>query len=175
MRVVLYITASVTVSGDPQTSLLVTIFLLVIFFIMKEITGVRVYKKSFVNIIEIGLHVNLLTLATFSLYHFKTDIRKQTAVAYTSTIITFILLVGVIIYHVYFLVRNDQPPEEVNEYSLAPVQPAKAEVTHSVIELPKPRNQSPPSEVNFDEIEVKELTATPVYLQLFGVIFFQQT
>ena len=55
MRVVLYITASVTVSGDPQTSLLVTIFLLGILFIMKEITGVRVYKKSFVNIIEIGI------------------------------------------------------------------------------------------------------------------------
>ena len=163
MRVVLYITASVTVSGDPQTSLLVTTFLLGILFIMKEITGVRVYKKSFVNIIEIGLYVNLLTLAAFSLYHFKTDIRKQTAMAYTSTIITFILLVGVIIYHVYLLVRKDQPTEEVNEYPLAPVQPAKAEVTHSVIELPKPRDQSPPPEVNFDEIEVKELTATPVY------------
>ena len=83
--------------------------------------------------------------------------------AYTSTVITFILLIGVIIYHVYLLVRKDQPTEEVNEYPLAPVQPAKAEVTHSVIELPKPCDQSPPSEVNFDEIEVKELTAIPVY------------
>ena len=85
--------------------------------------------------------------------------------AYISTIITFILLVGVIIYHVYLLVkiRKDQPPEEMNEFLLAPIQPAQAEVTYSIIELPKPRHQSPPPEVNFDEIEVKELTATPVY------------
>ena len=48
----------------------------------------------------------------------------------------------------------------MNEDPLAPVQPAKAVVTHLVIELPKPRDQSPPLEVNFDEIEVKELTAT---------------
>ena len=162
VRVVLYISASVTVSGDPQTSLLVTILILGILS-MKDITGVRVYKKSFVNIIEIGLYVNLLTLAAFSWYRFKTDIRKQTAVAYTSTIITFILLVGVIIYHVYLLVRKDQPPEEMNGYLPVPVQPAKAEVTHSVIELPKPCDQSPPPEINLDEIEVKELTATPVY------------
>ena len=95
----------------------------------------------------------------------KSDTRKhQTAVAYTSTIITFILLVGVIIYHMYLLVRKYQPPaEEVNEYPLAPVQPAKPEVTHSIIELPNPCDQSPPPEVNLDEIEVKELTATPVY------------
>ena len=79
--------------------------------------------------------------------------------AYTSTIITFILLVGVIIYHMYLLVRKDQFwGEEVNEYPLAPVQPAKAEVTHSVIEIPKPRDQSPPPEANTEQIEV-----TPVY------------
>ena len=97
------------------------------------------------------------------MYDFKTDIRKQTAVAYISTIITFIPLVGVIIYHVYLLVRKDQPPEEMNEYLLAPIQPAQAEVTYSVIELPKHRHQteSPPPEVNLDNIVVKEFAATP--------------
>ena len=53
--------------------------------------------------------------------------------------------------------------EEVNEYPLAPVQPAKVVVTHLVIELPKPHDQSPPPEVNFVDIEVKELTATLAY------------
>ena len=59
----------------------------------------------------------------------------------------FILLVGVIIYHMYLLVRKDHPRgEEVNEYSLAPVQPAATAevVTHTVIEIPKPRDQSTP-------------------------------
>ena len=50
----------------------------------------------------------------------------------------------------------------MNEYPLAPVQISKAEVTHSVIEVPKPRDLSPPPETNH-ETEVKELTATPVY------------
>ena len=167
VRVVLYITASVTVSADPQTSLLITNILVGSLFLIKEITGVRVYKKSFLNIIETGLYFNLLALSAFSWYRFKIDAKKQTAVAYTSTIITFILLVGVVIYHVYLLVRKDhpRPGEEVNEYPLAPVQPGKDEVTFSVIEIPKPRDQSPPPEENNDQIEVKEIicTATPVY------------
>ena len=73
--------------------------------------------------------------------------------AYTSTIITFILLVGVIIYHVYLLVgrrRKDHPQgsEEVDDYCpLAPLvaeSVANAEVTRSVVEIPKLRDQSPP-------------------------------
>ena len=54
-----------------------------------------------------------------------------------------------------------------NEYPLVPVQPAaKAEVTHSVIEIPKPRDQSPPPEdTDCEQIEIKEIacTLTPVY------------
>ena len=114
------------------------------------------YKKSFLNIIDTVLYFNLLAFAAFSLYDFKTDITKQTAVAYTSTIITFIILVGVIIYQVYLLFRKDHPwlGEEVNEYPLAPVQPGKDELTFSFIEIPKPRDQSPTPEENNDQIEL---------------------
>ena len=153
VRVILYIIASVTVSRDPQTSLLTTSILVGSLFLIKEITGARVYKKSFLNIIETGLYFNLLALSAFSFYHFKIDIGKQTAVAYTSTIMTFILLIGVIIYHVYLLVRKDQPwlgdLEELNEYLLAPVQPVTNTVTHSSVEIPQDRDQSPPpAEIN---------------------------
>ena len=107
--------------------------------------GARLYKKSYLNIIEMVLYFNLLALSAFSWYRFKTDITKQTAVAYTSTIIIFILLVGVIIYHMYLLVRMDRLPMEVDEYPLVPVQPTQAkEVTYSVIEITKPRDHSPP-------------------------------
>ena len=106
---------------------------------------------------------------------FKNNITGQTAVAYISTIITFILLVGVIIYHVYLMVRKDRPRGEgANVYHpLAPVQPAtKAEVTYSVIEIPKPRDQSPPPEEQCDLIEVKEIlcTATLVHQYLHLII-----
>ena len=167
VRVVLYITASVTVSEDPQTSLLIMNILVGSLSLIKEITGARVYKKSFLSIIETGLYFNLLALSAFSWYRFKIDTEKQTALAYTSTIITFILLVGVIVYHIYLLVRKDHPRlgEEVNEYPLAPVQPGKDEITFSVIEIPKPRDQSPTPEENNDQTEVKEIicTATPEY------------
>ena len=57
----------------------------------------------------------------------------------------------------YLLVRKDhpRPGEEVNEYPLDPIQPAKDEVTFSVIEIPKPRDQPPPPKENRDKIKVK--------------------
>ena len=166
VRVVLYITASITVSESdkPQAALLVTSILMGGLLFLKGIIGVRVYKKLIADIIQTGLYFNLLVFAVFSSYYFKADMKKQRAVAYTSTIITFILLVGVIIYHVSLLVRKNKLPEEVNEYPMTPVKSKdKAEVTHSAIEIPKCRDWCPLSQANIDEIEVKVLTATPVY------------
>ena len=174
VRVVLYITASIATSysNKPQSSLLVTLILVGGLFFLNGITGFRAHKNSIIDVLETGLYFNLLTFAAFSLYDFKTDITKQTAVAYTSTIITFILLVGVIIYHVYLLVRKDHPRlgEEVNEYlQLAPVQPAENILTHSSVEIPISRDESPPPEENVNQIIVpREITCgsePPVYTQ----------
>ena len=165
VRVILYITASVTVSSDPETSLILTIILLGVILCLSKnlIAGVDVYKNILVYVIDTGLYFNLLALCAVSLYHFKTDIRKQTAVAYSSTIVTFILLVGVIIYHVYLLVRKNNPrTKERNVHLLTLVHSStKAEVTRSIIELPKPPcNQSPLPQVNIDEIVVGEISYT---------------
>ena len=66
------------------------------------------------------MYFNLLALAAFSQYKFKTDLKKQSAVAYTSTIITFLLLVVVIAYHVYLMIISRKEttciPVELNEY-----------------------------------------------------------
>ena len=161
VRAVLYITASIASSDSdkPQTTLLATLILIGGLLLLKGIIVKRAYKKSIVDVLETILYFNLLAFAAFSQYDFKTNITKQTAVAYTSTIITFILLVGVIIYHMYLLNRKGHPPGvEEDEYPLAPVQPAKAELTHSVIEIPKHRDQFPPPEVDTEQIEV-----TPVF------------
>ena len=172
VRVVLYITASITTSysNKPQSSILITVILLGGLFFLNGITGFRAYKNSTINVLETGFYFNLLASAAFSQYDFKTDITKQTAVAYISAIITFILLVGVIVYHVHLLVRKDQPwkAEEVNEYSLDPVQPAEGKVIHSVVEISRLCDQPPPllpPEENTNQIEVREIicTATPVY------------
>ena len=161
VRVILYITASVTVSAKPQVSLLATIILVGSLLLMKSIINLKVYKKSITDIVETVVYFNLLALAAFSLYDFKTDLKKQTLVAYTSTIITLLLLVGVIAYHVYLLIRKEKIPVELDEYPLAPVKPATAQVTHSVVEVHKP--QCPPPEDDSDEmadIQVREIVVT---------------
>ena len=166
VRVILYITASVTVSDKPQVSLLATNILVGALILLKSIINLKVYKKSITDIVETILYFNLLALAAFSQYDFRTDPTKQTAVAYTSTIITLLLLAGVIAYHVYLLVRKEKIPVELNEYPLAPVKPATArQVTHSVVEVYKP--QCPPPEDDSDEIadiQVREIVVTdPTY------------
>ena len=47
VRVILYITASITVSDNPQTSFLVTIILVGTLFPLSKHTGVTVYKHMF--------------------------------------------------------------------------------------------------------------------------------
>ena len=152
VRLILYITALVTVSDNPQVSLLVTNILIGGLLVNKCIRNLRVYKKSITDVVETITYFNLLSLISFSLYHFKADSTKQTAVVYTSTIITFLLLVVVMVYHVYLQIRKQRQSIELNEYLLAPVQPDNnAEVTYSVVEIEEPRCQ--PSEADSDEGE----------------------
>lgn len=144
IRVVLYITSSLTVSPKPQTSLLVTILLVGGLLLLKGLAGIRVYKNSFADILDTVMYFNLLVLAAFSLYDFKADIAKQTAIAYISTIITFIFLMGMIIYHMKLIVKCRKTKisklEELNEYLLDPVKTAKPDVTQSVVDISKSAN-----------------------------------
>ena len=166
VRVILYVTASVKGNEDPQTSLLVTIILVGVVFSLNKTAGVTVYKHPFIDILNTILNFSILTLSAFSWYHFKTDIMKQRAVAYTSTVITLILLVGAIIYHVYLLIRKDQPWKgEANGYPLAPVKHAEAKMTHSIpqpIILHNPSQSTEEIDIN-DNIEVKEMVHTEMH------------
>ena len=137
VRIVLYITASVTTSINSQTFPLITGFLVGGLILFKSVFALKVYKSSFVDVVDTVLYFNLLALALFSLYDFKGNIMKQTAVAYTSTIITFLLFIGAISYHIFLLIKKEKPPEDLNEYPLAPVQLVNAVVTYSVVERPK--------------------------------------
>ena len=150
VRVVLYITASVTVSAKPQTFPLITNTLIGGLFVFKCIRSVKVYKTSFVDLVDTVLYFNLLVFSVFSLYHFKTDSTKQTAVSHISTIITFILFIGAILYHVILLIKKRSPPEDWNEHLISPVEPANAEVTHSVIEPPKRDDEDPSPSIRKD-------------------------
>ena len=158
VRVVLYIVASATVSANPQTFALITGILVGGLILFKSLFSLRMYKNTFVDVMDAMLSFNLLVLAFFSLYDFKGNITKQKAVAYTSTIITFILFIVVIFYHVFLLIKKEKSLEDLNDYPLALVIPAKVEVTYSVIEPPKRDDQDPPpaDRKDSDEQEITE-------------------
>ena len=154
VRVILYITASVTVSANPQVSLLATIILVGSLFLLKSIINLKVYKKSITDIVEAIVYFNLLALAAFSLYDFKADLKKQTAVAYTSTIITLLLLVGVIAYHVYPLIRKITLELNKHTPATSATTTVAKNVTYSILEHPKPQSDGLPSEFDSDEEEL---------------------
>ena len=167
VRIVLYITASVTVSTSPQTYPLITGFLVGGLIFFNGIFGLRVYKNIFVNVVVTALYFNLLALALFTLYDYKANVVKQRAVAYTSTIVAFLLFIGAIFYHIFLLIKKEKPPEDLNEYHLVPFQPVNAVVTYSVVERPKRAEEdSPPANrKDSDEQEITEdrQIVTPPY------------
>ena len=164
-RVVFYVTASITESGHPQTLPLLSALLSGGLILSKGLSGHRVYKNSLSDVLDTLLNFNLLALALFTLYDFKLNATKQTVVAYTSTIITFIAFIGAICYHVRLL-KKKKPPVECNEPLLAPapVEPTIAQVTHSVIELPR-RDRDRPPDTDRDERDISEdcRLITPLY------------
>ena len=146
VRVILFAIGAPTKSKDPQASLLAIIILVGGLLTLKT-ARVTVYKNLLVDVIDTGLNFNLLALSAFSFYHLQTHNTKQIAVLYTSTVITLVLLVGAIIYHIFLLVKKDKcPKKEEGEdgVPLAPVQPTNVEITHSVIEIAQPCDDSPP-------------------------------
>ena len=75
----------------------------------------RLYKALPADIVETCMYFNLLAFAAFSLYGFSTNRTKQIASAYTSSIVTFILLLGVVVYyHVGLLVNSKKTPEMIS-------------------------------------------------------------
>ena len=154
VRVILYITAAVSVSVDPNTIALVTSSLIAALFLFKGFIGLRVYKKSFVDIVATVMYFNLLIFSTLSLYDLKDEGSKQTALAHVSAAITLFLLAAAIVYHLSLLVRKT--PVDENTRPLDPVPPTQpAAVTHSVIEL---------SNHQEDNNREAECIVTPPYL-----------
>ena len=165
VRAVLYVTASITVSANPQTLPLIAGVLIGGLFLFKGLFALRVYKNSLVDVVNTMLYFNLLALAVLSLYNFKIDPTKQTAVAYTSTIVTIILFIGSICYHVSLLIKKSKPPHELNKYPINPVLLANTGVSYSVTDTTE-RNQDPPKDRDRDEQSVSkdDDIDTPLYI-----------
>ena len=139
VRVVLYITAAVTVSSDPEVPLLMTTILIGGLFLLRAIAG-SVYKDLKLDVVETLMCFNLLAFAALSQYHFNSDKTKQAAITYISTTTTIMFLVGVVLIHGIHLVKEKYCKPRAVEEGIAPVQPAgpgpgHTKVTYSYVEF----------------------------------------
>ena len=66
----------------------------------------RVYKNWPLDVIETAIYFNLLAFSALTWYNVSSEASgNQIAVAYTSVMITFIVLLGVIVFHVFHYTR----------------------------------------------------------------------
>ena len=102
VRVMLYIASTANVSDDPRIDLLITGIALICILLLKEIIGIsgRVYKKWPIEILEISCYVNLILFCFATLFALKNENLKA-SIAYTSVSITFVLFLGVLLYHAF--------------------------------------------------------------------------
>ena len=126
-------------------------------FFLKSFIGIQLHKVLVIDIMETVTLLNIICISVLSLYNFKIDDKKQTAVAYTSTSITLFMLVGGVIYHIALLIKRLKKTRvEVEEYAImVPVVTEPTEVTYSIVERPTPEPPPTPPNMcsdNFDSI-----------------------
>ena len=167
VRAFLYIITVLNFSLDPHVELMSTIFVVGGLILLNGVTAKRVYKNWPLDVMETAIHFNLVAFSALTWYNLDFG-GNQVAVAYTSVMIIFILLLGVIVFHVLRYTRlykcsfvekafkwtsskliekkptqtppNDAP-EELDGYQLERTAAGDQElptVTYSVVEIRQP-------------------------------------
>ena len=161
IRVVLYMVSAINVEGDPRVTLVANLFVIGSLLLMKGVFEKWIYKKWPIDILETIMYFNILAFSAFTWYTLDSG-KSQAAVAYTSVMTTFFLLLSVITFHVFkytafgSFLRNNQ----IFKWTSAKVQVKKQNdlqdgipqvnkikhkeeelnrPTYSVVELYKPR------------------------------------
>ena len=150
VRVLLYITLAVTQSGSPQVPLIAINVLIGSILFLRVIGGDRVYSKPYIEFVETALYINLLYYSTLTLYDFGNDSRKQTAITYMSTSITFIFIVGAILRqiqttqcHLYSKRRRVRAKVRAAANQARNKELQEKSITFSVVEINHSQNPSP--------------------------------
>ena len=164
VRILLYLISFINFSLDPRVDLMAIIFIVGGLILLKGVIAKRVYKTWPLDIMETAIYFNLVAFSALTWYNLDLG-GNQVAVAYTSVMIIFILLMAVIVFHVLRYTRlykwlhvekafewttsillekkpKEQPlydaPEELDGYQLersTPGELSTVTVTHSVVEL----------------------------------------
>ena len=167
VRALLYLISLLNFSLDPRVELMAVIFIVGGLILLKGVTAKRVYKNWPLDVMETAIYFNLVAFSALTWYNL--DFRgNQVAVAYTTVMIIFILLLGVVVFHVLRYTRlyklsfvekafkwasskllekkpKEQPPndapEELDGYRLERSAVGDQElptITYSVVEINQP-------------------------------------
>ena len=169
VRVVFYVISALFLSRNPQIPLLVINILIGGLFFLKSVIGIRLLKVTVIDIIETVTHLNILCFSVSSLYNFKTDVIKQTFVAYTSTITTLLMLVVGVTYHIVILIKRlkktrIQAEEHAMVLPLSERQSAATEVTYSVTKRPTPEPPPTPPTISDTSSDTNSLEDQAIHL-----------
>ena len=167
VRVLFYLISLLNFSLDPRVDLLAVICIVGGLILLKGVTAKRVYKNWLLDVMETAIYFNLVAFSALTWYNLDFG-GNQVAVAYTSVMIIFTLLLGIIVFHVLCYTRlyklsfveksfkwtsskllekkpKEQPPndaaEELDGYQLERSAAGDQElptITYSVVEINQP-------------------------------------
>ena len=104
VRVLLNLISLLNFSLDPRVNLMAIIFVLGCLLLLKGVTAKRVYKNWPLDVMATAIYFNLVAFSALTWYNL--DFRgNQVAAAYTSVMVIFILLLGIIVFHVLHFTR----------------------------------------------------------------------
>ena len=135
VRILLSLISAFKFLFDPHVPVeqMSTIVVIGALLLLKGIVATRVYKNWLLDVIETAIYFNLLSFSTLTLYNVSSQASgNQIAVAYTSVMIIFILLLGVIVFHVFRYTRL---------YKISFVEKAFKWMSSKLLE--KPKQQAP--------------------------------
>ena len=96
-RVILHVTAAA--SGIPSVNLLSISLITGCIFLLQGYSGIHIYKRWPLNILEFTSYFNILAFTVCKFYVLQTE-GSGTAIAYVSISVEFVIFLCVIIYHV---------------------------------------------------------------------------
>ena len=147
VRAFLYLISLLNFSLDPRVELMATVFIVGGLILLKGVTAKRVYKNWLLDVMETAIYFNLVAFSALTWYNLDFG-GNQVAVAYTSVMIIFILLLGVIVFHVLRYTKL---------YEFSSVEKAFKWLTSKLLE--KKPTQEPPNDVP-EELDGYQLERT---------------
>ena len=104
VRALLYLISLLNFSLDPRVDLLAISLIVGGLIFLKGMTAKRVYKNWPLDVMETAIYFNLVVFSALTWYNLDFG-GNQVAIAYISVMIIFILLLGVIVFHIFRYTR----------------------------------------------------------------------